>query len=313
MALSAALAALLVSCSREPAPRADAEVVVAEVDGARITLRDVKNEIASRRGLAPTLSAGSAGRTEVSEALRFLIDRAIVIAEGERLGVSVTGSEVEQAIAGFRDDFPPGGLEKSLVQLGTDMETWSSEVRRSLLYRKAADAISRSRASVTDAEVESAFRERARRLSRPERIRVRQLLFENEESAHAARRMLQDGEGPEDVVRRLTAGDFRPATADLGFVGREDLPAEIAAGLFALKEGEVSGVIPREQMFSLFLVVKKEPARTPTLAAAAPEIREELLRARMEEAFRSWLTAQVAKADVRVQEALLAQLTEGKR
>jgi hypothetical protein len=40
-------------------------------------------------------------------------------------------------------------------------------------------------------------------------------------------------------------------------------------------------------------------------------IREELRRARREEAFRSWLTAQVGKADIRVQEALLDQLAGG--
>lgn len=313
MAFTAALAALLFSCSREPAPRGDAEVVVAEVNGARITLRDLKNEIASRRGLSPALSAKSASRGEISDALRLLIDRTVVIAEGERLGVSVTGSEVEQAIDRFRADFPPGGLEKALVQLGMDMETWRSEVRRSLLYRKASEAIAASRAKVTAGEVESVFRKRAKQLSRPERIRLRQFLFDTEENAREARRMIQDGEGPEEVVGRFTTGDFRPATADLGYVTREDLPKEIAADLFALKEGEVSGVVSREQMFSLFLVTRKEPARTLTLAAAAPEIREELLRARKEEAFRSWLTAQVAKADVRVQEALLERFAEGKR
>jgi hypothetical protein len=69
----------------------------------------------------------------------------------------------------------------------------------------------------------------------------------------------------------------------------------------------------REQSYSLFQVVHRSPAGTLTLAAATPEIREELLRARREEAFHSWLTAQVGKADIRVQEALLDRLAgEGK-
>ena len=72
-------------------------------------------------------------------------------------------------------------------------------------------------------------------------------------------------------------------------------------------------MIPREQSFSLFLVVNKEPARKLILAATGPEIREELLRVRREEAFRSWLTAQVGKADIRVQEALLDQFVGGKK
>lgn len=305
--VAAALAAFLSSCTKEPATRVDADVVVAEVNGDRITLKDLKNEIAARRGFTPSLSARSATRGEVSEALRLLIDRSVVLAEGEKLGVSVSGSEVDKEVGRFRSDFPPGGLERALLQAGMDMESWKAGLARSLLVRKAAATIAASRASVSQGEVEAAFRRRARQLSRPERIRVRQFLFDSEETAGKARAMILEGERPEEVVTRFSVGDVRPSTVDLGEITREDLPEEIATELFGLKEGEVSGVIPREQSFSLFLVVNKEPARKLLLSATGPEIREELLRVRREEAFRSWLTAQVGKADIRVQEALLDQ------
>jgi parvulin-like peptidyl-prolyl isomerase len=311
MASAAALAALLLSCSREPAPRSDADIAVAEVNGTRITLKDLKNEIAARRGLTPSLPARSATRGEVRESLRILIDRAVVLSEGARLGVSVTSSEVEKEIERIRSDFPPGGLEKALLQAGIDRDGWREELSRSLLYRKAAGAIADSRVTVTQEEVEAAFRKRAGQLSRPERIRVRQFLFPSEESARGARRRIQEGETPEEILRRVSAGDVRPTVAELGEVAREDLPPEIAAELFALKEGGVSEILPREESYSLFQVVRKEPAGTLTLAAAAPEIREELRRARGEEAFRGWLTAQVGKADIRVQEAILDQLAGG--
>lgn len=274
-------------------------------------MRELKNEIAARRGLSPSLSTKSAGRGEVQEALRLLIDRAVVLSEGERMGVSVSGSEVEKEIERFRADFPPGGLEKALLQMGTDMETWRAGLARSLLYRKVAAAIADTRASVSQEEVEEAFRRRAKRMALPERIRVRQLLFGSEESALSARRRIEEGENPEKVADRLATGESLPAAADLGDIAREDLPDELAAELFSLKEGGVSGVVPREQSFSLFVVVRKEPARTLSLAAAAPEIREELLQSRREEAFRSWLRTQVGKTDIRVQEALLDQLAEG--
>jgi len=311
MVSAAALAALVLSCTREPAPRSDAAVAVAEVNGARITLKDLKNEIAARRGLTPSISARSASRGEVQEALRILIERAVVLSEGERLGVSVTGSEVEEEIERFRSDFPPGGLEKALHQAGMDMDGWRAELARSLLHRKAAGAIADSRVTVSREEVESVFRQRARQPFRPERIRVRQFLFPSEESARGARKRIQEGEPPEEILRRVSAGDMRPTVAELGEVTREDLPPEIAAELFTLKEGGVSGIVPREESYSLFQVVRKEPAGTLTLAAAAPEIREELRRARREEAFRSWLTAQVGKSDIRVQEAILDQLAGG--
>ncbi|HZW37492.1 MAG: peptidyl-prolyl cis-trans isomerase [Deltaproteobacteria bacterium] len=308
---AAALAALFLSCSREHPPPADAEIAVAEVNGSRISLLDLKNEIAARRGLTPSLAARSAGRREIQEALRGLIDRAVVLEEGKRLGVSVAGSEVEKEVERYRSDFPPGGLEKALLQAGMDMEAWRGELARSLLYRKAAGAIAASRAAVTDEEVEAAFLGRERQLPRPERIRVRQFLFPSEESAVDARGRIENGETPDDVLHRYSAGDVRPTVAELGDVSREDLPADIAAELFPMKEGGVSGVVVREQSYSFFQVERKEPAGKPSLADAAPQIREELLRARREEAFRAWLTSQEGRAKIKVEEALLERLAEG--
>lgn len=310
---AAVLAVQFLSCTREPPPRADADIIVAQVDGDRISLKDLKNEISAHRGFAPTLPARSASREEVSEALRLLIERSVVLSEGKRRGITVAGSEVDREIARFREDFPPGGLEKALVQSGTDMETWREGLARSLLFRKTAAVIAEPSAAVSEKDVEAAFRKTGRATAHPERIRVRQFLFASDQAAWKARALIVEGENPEEVVRKFSDGDARPATVDLGFVAREDLPPEIAAALFAMKEGGVSSVVTREQTHSLFQVLKKEPARPQSLAEAEPKIREELLDARREEAFRSWVSARVGKADIRVQEAVLTAVAEEKR
>jgi hypothetical protein len=284
---------------------------VAEVDGAGITLLDLKREIAAKRGISPSVSDRSVGRAEAQEAIRILIERAVVLSEGKRLGVSLSGSEIEKEVARFRADFPPGGLEKAILQAGSDMESWREELARSLLYRKSAAAIADSRASVSPEEVEAIYRKRSKEFSRPERIRVRQFLFDAEDDAREARRRIMEWENPDKAIEKFSTGDIRAVEADLGEITRDDVPDEIADELFSLKEGGVSGVVLREGNYSLFLVVGKEPAVNLSLAAAAPGIREELLGSRREESFRSWLRARVGKADIRVQETLLERLTEG--
>lgn len=307
------LASALVSCAREPASRPDSEVIVAVVNGATFTLRDLKNEIISLRGFSSSLSSQTATRAEAAEAIRRLIEKAVVLKEGERLGVTVSPSEVEEEIQRIRADFPPGGLEKALLQEGIDFDAWRAEMRRSLLYRKAASAIASARAEVRKEEVEKAFRKNAKAMSRPERIRVRQLLFESQEKARKARELILEGKDAVEAARQAAGGEAPPSVADLGFVTRDDLAPDLAQELFALPDGAVSRVIRQEEAFCLFQVVRKEPARTLTFAAAAPEIREELLRARREEAFRSWLAAEVGKANVRVQQELLDRFTGGGR
>ena len=75
----------------------------------------------------------------------------------------------------------------------------------------------------------------------------------------------------------------------------------------------MSRVIPRDKTHSLFLVVQKSPPGSFSFAEKAPEIRQELERRRREAAFRSWLDAQVAKAEVQIQEGILAKLSEERK
>lgn len=305
--------ACLVSCTRTPDPPDDSEIVVATVDGAGITLKDLKTEIARIRGVTPSAPATSGTRTEVSRALRQLVERAVVLREGERLGVSAGQAEVDDEIRRYRTDFPPGGLEKALLQGGVDAEQWREGLRQSILYRKSAEAIARPLATVTEEEVEKVYRETYGKSTRPERIRVRQFLFDAPETAAAARVELAEGASPDDVVKRFSSAESAPLTIDLGFLGREELPEEVAGELFALPAGGVSRVIRRDRAFCLFLVVGKAPRGPYSYGEKAPEIRRELIGQRREEAFRKWLDAEVGKAQVKVQEEIVAGLTgEGK-
>jgi len=305
VALAASLAALLWACSPAPSKRSDAEVVVAEVDGAPIVLRDVKNEILSMRGYKPSLEARSPARGEVSEAVRRTIERSIVLREGERRGVTLPAGALEEEVMRFRADFPPGGLEKALLQVGMETDAWREQLRRSLLYRRSADAIAAAGASVTPQEVEAAFRKEKNPATSPERIRVRQYLFDSAERAAAAREKLMAG-GP-------AGEDLSSGGVDLGFFRREELPPELPAELFGLPEGEVSEPVPGDGVVSLFRVTQREAARTRTLRSEETRIREAILVTRREEAFRRWLAQATAGAKVKVNAELLRKLVEEKR
>jgi hypothetical protein len=305
--------ACFVSCAKRPASPVDSDVVVATVNGAPINLKELKIEIARIRGVAPSAASPSGTRSEVSRALRQLVERAVVLQEGERIGVSVSGAEVEDEIRRYRADFPPGGLEKALLQEGLDVEEWREGLRRSILYRKSVEAIAGPLAGVTEEEVQRVYRETFGMETRPERIQVRQLLFDSPEKAAQAREMMVQGASPDDVGMRFSTGETAPQDVDLGFLTRQELPEEVASELFGLPAGGVSRVIRRDRTVSLFFIVRKSPPGAFSYAEKAPEIRKELLSRHREEAFRKWLEAEVGKADVRVEEKILAGLSEGRK
>jgi parvulin-like peptidyl-prolyl isomerase len=307
------VAACLVSCARGPDPPADPDVVVAMVNGAPITLKDLKTEIARIHGVTPSLAARSGTRAEVSRALRHLIERAVVLREGKRLGVAVNGSEVEEVVKRYRSDFPTGGMERALLQEGIDEKEWREGLRLSLLYRKSAEAIALPLARVAEEEVQRVFRESFGKATRPERIRVRQLLFDSRETAAKARETLALGTSPDDVLERFSTGESAPLDVDLGFLTREELPEGPAAELFGLPVGGVSRVIRREKTYSVFLMLQRTPRGPYSYAENAPQIRRELQGLQREKAFRKWLEAEVGKAEIKVHEEILAGLTEGRK
>jgi hypothetical protein len=304
----ALVVAFLWGCSPAPSNRPDAEVVLAEVDGAPIVLKDVKNEILSMRGYTPSLEARGPSRGEVSEAVRRAIERTVVLREGERRGITLPAGSLEEEVMRFRADFPPGGLEKALLQAGMEPEAWREQLRRSLLYRRSADAIAAAGATVTPQEVEAAFLKERRPLTVPERIRVRQYLFESAERAAAAREKLQSGEPVGG-----DAGDPSGEGVDLGFFHRDDLPPELPAGVFDLPEGGVSEPVAGDGVTSLFQVTRRETARAQTLRGEETSIRESLLAPRREAAYRRWLAQATAGAKVKVHAELLQKLVEEKR
>ena len=308
VALVATLAALLWGCTPAPSKQSDAKVVVAQVDGAPIVLRDVKNEILSMRGYTPSLEGRGPSRGEVSEAVRRLIERTVVLREGARRGVTLPAGALEEEVMRFRADFPPGGLEKALLQVGMETDAWKEQLRRSLLYRRSADAIAAAGATVTPQEVEAAFRKERHSGTVPERIRVRQYLFDSAERAAAAREKLQaDGPGVGD------GGDLSGEGVDLGFFRRDELPPELPVDLFGLPEGGVSAPVPGDGVVSLFRVTRREAARALTLQSEEARIRESILAPRREAAFRRWLAQSTAEAKVKVHAELLQKLVEEKR
>lgn len=312
VSLLASAAILFLACAREPAKTTDADLVVARVNGTPITLLELKEEMASLQGLSRTVAAKGTA-PEVSNALRRLLERALVLQEGKRLGVTVSESEVEEEVRKYRADFPPGGLEKILLQQGVGMGEWRARMRQSLLYRKSTEAIADRFAEVTGAEVREAYRQRAARSGHPEQIRVRQLIFDSGENALQARRRILGGDPPDKVVLQGAGGEPTPAVVDLGYLSRDDLPREISGELFGLPPGGVSGMVRRDNSYSLFLVVEKRDARKGSFEESAPRIREDLLRGKREERFRGWLMGELARADIQVQERLLEQIGEAKR
>lgn len=166
--------------------------------------------------------------------------------------------------------------------------------------RAAAQALLESvSAEPDDAAVAGYYRQNLPRFDLPERVLLRQLLFTDRETADRIRNLWSVGKPYKAVVEEL-AQDPTAHVGEEGEFSRQGLPPVFADSLFALKEGEVSEVLPADYGFHVFQVVRHLEAGVVPLEDAFETLRQEMASRRREDVL-SQLAAEARRSyNVRV-------------
>jgi hypothetical protein len=151
--------------------------------------------------------------------------------------------------------------------------------------RAAAEALLRDGkpGDPPEAEIARYYREHAADFTRPERVRVRQILTDDRKAAESALREIAAGADFGELARRVSRDPSAASGGYQGELAREDLPPAFADVIFSLKPGEVSRIVPAEYGFHLFQAVTREPAGVVPLDQARGEIVERLREKRGDE------------------------------
>lgn len=150
--------------------------------------------------------------------------------------------------------------------------------------RRAIDALLAEQEGAGDEAAESAvvayYQAHRAEFTRPERVRLRQILTEDRATAERALRELGDGADFAQLARTLSDAPGAASGGYQGELSRGDLPPAFADVIFSLRPGEVSRLIPADYGFHIFQVVARSPAGVIPLDEARPEIEERLRQQR---------------------------------
>lgn len=265
-----------------------------------------------------------------------LIDRAVITAEAERRGLSLTPEQMAEAER--RAVAQLGGERRYDDYLASHKLTREEyrEVIKTEAYGELLRARMREGLSVTDEEVAKYYESHRDDLAfrAPERVTASHVLvaarpnivsqelqsergLSGDALAAAVREeMSKRRRRAEDVRRRAAGGaDFaglarefsddaatRARGGDLGSFGRDTHTRAFDEAAFALGPGAVSEVVETEFGFHVIKVASRAQARAQTLEEAAPEIRRRLLAEREAATLKAWLAEARRKSDVRVSE-----------
>ena len=149
--------------------------------------------------------------------------------------------------------------------------------------------------SVTDAEVEAFYKANQARFVTPEQRTASHILITKAQGAKPAEEaaakakaeavLAEVRKNPADFAAIAKAQSQDPGSAaqggDLGVVEKGAFVKPVEDAIYALKDGEVSGIVPSEFGFHIIKVTSIKPSQQKPLEAAKAEIAEELKKSKL--------------------------------
>ncbi len=285
---AAALALLLAAT----AARADHVGLAARVNGRPITrdrLERYFDDYAVERGRnVASIRSPEAFKQLKRDALDQLVEQELLWQEAERRRTVAPKEEVDAALAVLRGEFKTeDAFLRRLQRGGFDPGSYSEWLKRQLSIRRLVEAEITSRVSVSEDEVHARYASRPDLFVRPESVRVRHILVkvapgapeaDRTKALRQAEKLLaqarRQGADFAALARRHSQDDSAASGGDLGFVSRGTMVGPFEQAAFALRPGELSGVV--QTIFGYHLLRAEERREAEPIPES--EVREAIAK-----------------------------------
>lgn len=178
-------------------------------------------------------------------------------------------------------------------------------LRRELMLRTLLQEEIGSKVMVEDKEVQEYFTSHTDEFS-GDRIRARHILVKTEEEAQQVLARLAKQELFEELAKALSKDTATAGKGgDLDYFGREQMVPEFARAAFALKAGEVSGVVKTPFGYHVIKLVDRKKGQPLSYEQVKDQLRRRLLDERQTQRFQGWIKGLEAAAKITRDESLL--------
>lgn len=242
-----------------------------------------------------------AQKKELEKALLVqIIDRELMLAAADRLGIRVAPEEVDRVLAGYRKDYPDRTFAAVLRQRQLTPAAWRREIARNLRLEKVVRRAAYGSLAVSETEIAAYYHGHAGDFDRPAQVRARQIVVASRAEGKRLLARLHRGASFARLARTYSLSPDREQGGDLGFFARGEMPPAFDAVVFKLPVHQLSDLVKSRYGYHIFLVEARRPAAQLSLARVRERIRGTLLAAKREEAYRKWLQGLRARATIRV-------------
>jgi peptidyl-prolyl cis-trans isomerase SurA len=251
--------------------------------------------------------------------LRDLIDQQLLLQKGKDLGI--TGdTELIKRLDEMRKQMHLGTmeeLEKAAEAQGASYEDFKQNLRNQIITQRVIGQEVGSHLSMSKEEELKFYDDHKAELQQPEQVRLSEILIapkttptmgpdgkpqppsqaEMDAALAAAEAKAKDlleqlhkGASFEDLAKKNSDGPSAKDGGDLSYFRRGVLAKELEDTVFAMKAGEITGVIRTKQGFVILKVSEHQEAGVPSLKEVEPRIQDALYMQKLQPALRAYLT-----------------------
>lgn len=245
--------------------------------------------------------------------LEELIAQELLWQEANRQGYAATANELEQMLEQMRKRYSSEeAYLADLRQGGFTAESYKEDLRRQIAVRHFIEEMLVRRVALSNEEIHDAYIANQVQLMQPEQVNARHILIALPpdaddgaiaEARGAIERVQAEAKAGTDfseLAKRYSQDATAATGGELGFAPRGVFVKPFEDAVFALKAGELSGIVRTRYGFHLIKLEARREARFLTEAEAGPQLRRYLASQKLQEVLLEEVKSLRAKGHVDV-------------
>ncbi|PYR79289.1 MAG: hypothetical protein DMF86_03920 [Acidobacteria bacterium] len=233
----------------------------------------------------------------VRNSLDRLVAYRLLLQESQNRKVIVSDNEIDAKVQEFRKQFQSDdAFKQALAQRGwTTMAALQKDVRNDLTVSKLMDADAATQPVVTDQDARDFYAKNTDKFKQPETVHASHVLIKVDPNADSATKkkarqeidaVLKQARAGADFAKLAQQHSQDPNAAqggDLGYFSRDRMVPAFAEAAFALKPGQISGVVQTQFGYHVIKAIDRKPARNVPFDEAGGQIKGYLAQERRQQ------------------------------
>jgi peptidyl-prolyl cis-trans isomerase C len=247
------------------------------------------------------------------QALGQLLSAELLYQAAAKLEVKDLDKQIDAKLAEGKARFTKEeDFAKAIKELELDEKALRDYTRRDLLISKFVESVIVPRVKVTEEDARAFYTQNPDKFSRSESVKASHILIgvdakaspeEKKKAGEKAEKLRKELAGGADFATLAKGNSTCPSSqqgGDLGFFGKGQMVPAFEKSAFALKLGEISGVVETQFGYHIIKLTEKKPAETVLFKDAKAKIGEYLMGQKINTAVGEYLSEAKKTAKVEI-------------